>query len=145
LYGGAAGVLEPSPVAAFRGRVIALRSLAQGDTVGYGATWRAEKPASVATLGFGYADGFPRGSPPLGKEPLRREVELNGRLVPIVGRVTMDMCMVEVDKAVKLGDVATVFGGRISLDEQARAVGTISYELLTRLGSRVTRCYRRGP
>jgi alanine racemase len=144
LYGGAAGALEPRPVAAFRGRVVALRSVAQGDTVGYGATWRAEKPASVATLGIGYADGFPRGSPSLGKEPLRREVELNGRLVPIVGRVTMDMCMVEVDKGVKLGDVATIFGGRISLDEQARAAGTISYELLTRLGARVTRCYRTG-
>src|SRR5215218_5953909 len=72
LYGGAAGALDPSPVAAFRGRVVAVRSLAQGDTVGYGATWRAEKAASVATLGIGYADGFPRGSPPVGKEPLRR-------------------------------------------------------------------------
>jgi alanine racemase len=142
LYGGAAGSVEPSPVAAFRSRVVAVRSVAQGDTVGYGATWRAEKSASVATIGVGYADGFPRGSPAFGTEPLRRRIELNGRLVPVVGRVTMDMCMVEVEGGVKLGDVATVFGGKISLDEQAHTAGTISYELLTRLGPRVARCYR---
>jgi alanine racemase len=55
----------------------------------------------------------------------------------------MDMCMVAVDDGqVALGDVATVFGGIVSLDEQARAAGTISYELLTALGNRVPRCYR---
>ena len=62
----------------------------------------------------------------------------------ILGRVTMDMCMVAVDDGrVAVGDVATVFGGMISLDEQAKAAGTISYELLTRLGGRVARCYGR--
>ena len=143
LYGGAVGAVDPRPVATFRARVVAVRSLAAGDTVGYGATWRAVKPTVVATLAVGYADGFPRGSPAGGQELLRRQVELNGRLVPVVGRVTMDMCMVAVEKQVTPGDVATVFGGKISLDEQAHAAGTISYELLTRIGPRVARCYGR--
>jgi alanine racemase len=125
--------------------VVALRNVDPGDTVGYGATWRAERPVTVATISVGYADGFPRGSPPEGRERIQREVELNGRLVPVVGRVTMDMCMVAVDESVTLGDVATVFGGLASLDRQAEAAGTISYELLTRLGSRVARRYVRSP
>jgi alanine racemase len=55
----------------------------------------------------------------------------------------MDMCMALVDATVRIGDVATIFGGAISLDQQAAAAGTISYELLTRLGSRLPRQYQR--
>jgi alanine racemase len=141
LYGGASSSLQPRPVAALRARVVALRSLEPGDTVGYGATWRANKRVTVATLGIGYADGFPRGSPAAGPEQLERQIELNGALVPLVGRVTMDMSMVSVSADVAVGDVATLFGGRITLDEQARTAGTISYELLARLGPRVARRY----
>jgi alanine racemase len=143
LYGGAAGSVEPRAVAALRSRVVAVRSLDAGDTVGYGATWRAERRVTVATIALGYADGFPRGTPAEGQEQFHREIELNGRLVPVVGRVTMDMCMVAVEERVTSGDVATLFGGMVSLDQQAQAAGTISYELLTRLGPRVTRRYRR--
>jgi alanine racemase len=145
LYGGAAISPSPQPVAALRARVVAVRSIAAGDTVGYGATWRAERPTMVATVGVGYADGFPRGSPAAGPERFPRQIELNGRLASVVGRVTMDMCMAAVGETVALGDVATVFGGLISLDQQAEAAGTISYELLTRLGPRLARRYRRGP
>lgn len=134
--------MAPCPVAALRARVVALRSLAAGDSVGYGATWRADRPVTVATICLGYADGLPRGTPAVGRERHQRAVELNGRLAPVVGRVTMDMCMVSVDRAVALGDVATAFGGLISLDEQAHAAGTLSYELLTGLGPRVARRYR---
>jgi alanine racemase len=143
LYGGTVGKPDPRPVAALRARVVAVRSIPAGETVGYGATWRAERPVTVATISVGYADGFPRGSPPEGKEQFQREIELNGRLVPVVGRVTMDMCMAAVGEGVAPGDVATVFGGLASLDRQAQAAGTISYELLTRLGPRVARCYGR--
>ncbi len=145
LYGGGAAKPEPRPVAALRARVVALRTINVGDTVGYGGTWRAERPVTVATVCVGYADGFPRGTPPAGRERLQREIELNGRLVPVVGRVTMDMCMAAVDESVALGDVATVFGGLASLDRQAEAAGTISYELLCRLGSRVPRRYATAP
>jgi alanine racemase len=139
LYGGSAGDPEPRPVASLKARVIALRSIVAGDTVGYGASWRAEHASSIATLALGYADGFPRSGAP----NRTREVEINGKLVPVLGRVTMDMCMVLVDSAVKIGDVATVFGGGIDLDRQAQASATISYELLTRVGSRVPRRYQR--
>jgi alanine racemase len=141
LYGGSVGGMEPKPVAQLHARVVSVRSIQAGDSVGYGATWTAERPASVATISLGYADGFPRGTPPEGPEPVRRKLELNGDVVPLVGRVTMDMCMVAVDDEVSPGDIATVFGGMISLDQQAAAAGTISYELLTRLGPRVTRRY----
>jgi alanine racemase len=145
LYGGAAGSPSPRPVAALRARVVAIRSIAAGDTVGYGATWRAERATRVATVGVGYADGFPRGSPAAGPELGPRQIEIDGNLAPVIGRVTMDMCMAAVGEKVAPGDVATVFGGLISLDQQAEAAGTISYELLTRLGPRLTRCYGRNP
>jgi alanine racemase len=90
-------------------------------------------------VGIGYADGVPRATGLAGPEP--RLVELGQVLAPLVGRVTMDMCMVALDGPVAVGDVATIFGGRVSLDTQARAAGTISYELLTALGPRVVRRY----
>jgi alanine racemase len=71
-------------------------------------------------------------------------VELGGALVPVVGRVTMDMAMVDAgDVPVASGDTATIFGGRVSLDQQAQAAGTIAYEMLTALGTRVPRRYQR--
>ena len=143
LYGGAAGSSAGQPVAALRGRVVALHSLEAGDTVGYGAAWRAERNCQVATVSVGYADGFPRSGVPA-VPPRVRQIELNGKLVPVVGRVTMDMCMVLIDGGVRIGDIGTVFGGLMSLDDQAERAGTISYELLTRLGARVPRRYGGG-
>jgi alanine racemase len=144
LYGGQAGASAPAPtpVASLRARVLAVRRVAAGESVSYGATWRAPRQTTVATLGIGYADGLPRAAER--KDERRpRQVELRGRAVPLVGRLTMDMCMVAVDDGqVAVGDVATVFGGIVSLDQQARASGTISYELLTALANRVPRCYR---
>jgi alanine racemase len=137
LYGGGAGGPAPRPVAAFRARVVALRQIEAGDSVSYGATWLAEAPTRIATLGVGYADGIARA---VGRS---RSVELSGRVVPVVGRVAMDMTMVALtaDHDVAIGDVATIFGGLISLDQQAESTGTISYELLTALGARVPRRY----
>jgi alanine racemase len=144
LYGGKAGDSAPAPrpVAALRARVVAVRHVAAGESVSYGATWRAPRRTMVATLGIGYADGLTRAAG--WKDDARpRQVELRGRAVPLIGRVTMDMCMVAVDDGqVAVGDVATVFGGIVSLDDQARAAGTISYELLTALGNRMPRRYR---
>ena len=96
---------------------------------------------TVATLALGYADGFFRAAREQpGDKPLpARVVELGGREVPVVGRVTMDLTMVAVDGPVGVGEVATVYGGSVSLDQQAEAAGTISYELLTGLGARLPR------
>ena len=140
LYGGSAGPATPQPVAALRARVVAVRRIEEGDTVGYGGVWRASTDTAIATLAIGYADGFPRSAGAIGAQ---RVVELGGKLVPIAGRVTMDLCMAVVDQSVVIGDVATVYGGRVTLDQQAEIAGSISYELLTRLGPRVIRRYRR--
>ena len=89
----------------------------------------------VATLAIGYADGVLRSLSGTGA------VEINGTIAPILGRVTMDCIMVAVKESCALGDVATLFGGLVSLDDQARRAGTISYELLTAMGPRVARRY----
>jgi len=138
LYGGSAGTPPPAPVASLRGRVVGVRPIREGDTVSYGATWRADAPTRVVTIAVGYADGFPRA---IGRS---RAIELGGRVVPVVGRVAMDMTMVAVDddQKVTLGEVATVWGGTVSLDQQADWVGTNAYELLTALSPRLPRCYR---
>lgn len=138
LYGGHAGV-APEPVAALRARVVAVRRVAPGDAVGYGATWTATRPTSIATLGIGYADGVLRSL------SSRGAAELAGGVHPFAGRVTMDMTLVDVgDAPVRPGDIATLFGGRVTLDAQAAAAGTIGYELLTSLGRRVERRYTGG-
>ena len=153
LYGGAAGGSAPAPmpVATLRARVIAVRAVAAGDTVSYGATWRAPGATTVATIALGYADGFLRaaregaaGSLASALPP--RVVELDGALMPVIGRVTMDMTMVDAGERRPVpGDVATIYGGRVSIDQQAAAAGTIAYELLTALSPRVPRRYGREP
>ena len=143
LYGGRAGGQGPAPavVARLRARVVGVRSIAAGQTVSYGATWRAPRETRVATVALGYADGFPRAADAPAGRPARL-IELGGVLVPVVGRVTMDMTMIDIGPAaIAPGDVATIYGGRVSLDQQAAAAGTISYELLTSLSARVPRCY----
>ena len=140
LYGGRVGrhAPVPEPVVAVRARVVSTRRLRPGESVSYGATWRAERATDIATLGIGYADGMPRSAQG------RARVLLGGRLCPVVGRVTMDMIMVQAEGAVP-GDVATLIGSdgasEITLDEFAGWVGTISYEVLTGLGSRLPRAY----
>jgi alanine racemase len=151
LYGGAAGGTAPMPVATLRARVLAVRAVGAGETVSYGATWRAPRATTVATLALGYADGFLRAAR---EEAARsfasvlppRVVELDGALMPVVGRVTMDMTMVDAGQGRPApGDVATIYGGRVSLDQQAAAAGTIAYEMLTALSPRVPRRYGREP
>jgi alanine racemase len=136
LYGASAGSLTPEPVASLHARVVALRRLGPGDTVSYDAEAIVNRETTVATLAIGYADGVPRR---LGN---RGKVAIHGGFAPILGRVTMDMTMIDVsDLPVQLGEVATVFGDGLSLDEQAAVAGTNSYEMLTRITARVPRLY----
>ena len=137
LYGGSVGGHWPAPVVSFRARVVAVRRLRQGDSVSYGATWTAQRATTIATIAAGYADGIPPGLAGRG------QVAIAGRPCPIVGRVAMDMTMVDVgDLSVTTGETATFIGGPISLDGQAVAAGTTSYDLLTGIGRRVLRSYR---
>ena len=136
LYGGRISGLDAVPVAALRSRVVAIRRVAAGATVGYDASWTAPNATTIATLSIGYADGVHRSLSNGGA------VELLGQRARIVGRVTMDHLMVDVgDLPVAIGDVATLFGGLVTLEEQAALAGTVSYELLTSLGQRLPRRY----
>jgi len=145
LYGGEAGPDLPKParVASVRARIVSLRGLGPGDTVSYGAEWTAPGPTTVATLSIGYADGVPRAVQG------RASVLVGGRRRPVVGRVTMDMTMIDLgpdeDGGCAVGDIATVIGAdggaEITLDEFAGWAGTISYEILVGLGTRLPRIY----
>jgi alanine racemase len=143
LYGGRVGpgLPVPRPVVALRARVVSVRTVRAGDTVSYGAEWTATRDTTVATLGIGYADGVSRALQGKGS------VILRGRSRPIVGRVTMDMTMVDAgaESGVAIGDVGTLIGAEdgeeTTLDEFAARSGTISYEVLTRLGRRLPREY----
>lgn len=116
-----------------------LRDLKPGDTVSYDRTFTAVKPMRIATLPIGYGDGYSRRfSNGVG------EVIVAGRACPVVGRVCMDMCMVDVTGLeVQEGDSAIVLGPGMDWAEAARRIGTISYELLTSLGPRLPRVYYR--
>jgi alanine racemase len=145
LYGVGSGDgarLLPEPVAHLRARVLELHTLQDGDTVSYGASWRAVGPRRVATLGIGYADGYRRA---LGN---KGPVLLNGARTCVAGVVTMDMTMIDVtDIPCQVGDVATLCGreraGLITVDDVATAADFMSpYEVLTGLRQRVPRLYR---
>lgn len=141
LYGGNPFSRRPNPmtpVATLAARVVALRMVAEGQPIGYGSTYTTERATRIAVLGAGYADGIPRG--------LSRDarVALRGYRLPVVGRVSMDLLHVDasgVEGGIALGDWVEVFGRTIGIDDTAAWAGTISYELLTRLGTRLQRFY----
>lgn len=147
LYGGnptqnAANPMRP--VAILEGAVMQLREVAAGDTVGYSATWTAERPTRIAILGAGYKDGVPRALS--SREPQGpAQVFINGRRCPVIGRISMDMMAIDITglpaDSVGRGTRAEILGRHIGIDEAAAWAGTISYELLTRLGSRYARLY----
>lgn len=143
LYGGSAGpgTPAPQPVVAVRARVVLVREVSAGMTLGYGATYTARGRERWGTLAIGYGDGLPRA---LGN---RGHALLGGRRVPVIGRISMDMTVVNISDVpgVEAGDVATVIGEsgdeRITVDEVAGLAGTISYEVLTGFTPRLPRIW----
>jgi alanine racemase len=129
------------PVVALRSVVAHLRTLGVGDTVGYGATWRATERTSVATVAIGYADGVQRA------RSNRGHVLIRGHRAPLIGVVSMDAITVNVSDVpgIAVGDVVTLIGEdqgeRITAEEVAEWCGTISWEVLVGLGPRVERRY----
>lgn len=143
LYGGGLGpqLPAPRPVVSLKARVVHVRDVAPGSTVGYGATHRAEEEERWATLAIGYGDGLPRA---LGN---RGHALIRGTVVPMVGRISMDVTVVNITgmAGVGVGDVATMIGrdgpAEITLDEVATLAGTISYEVLTGFSLRLPRVW----
>jgi alanine racemase len=132
------------PVMSLRARVARVLDVERGATVGYGRTWAAPRASRIALVMCGYADGYRR---VFGN---RAHVILQGRRAPVVGRVAMDMCMVDVTAVpgVREGDVATLLGvdgeERVDADELATLADTISWEILAGVAARVPRLYLRG-
>lgn len=152
LYGLWRDVLPPTPeseafarrlcaVLAWRTRVTLLKRVAAGETLGYGCTFETNRESLIATVPVGYHDGYPRSL------SNRGHVIVRGRPAPIVGRVSMDVTIVDVTdvSGVQLGDVVTLIGRdgdeELSAEAVAADAGTISYEITCGVGARVKRYY----
>lgn len=135
LYG--AGPGAPQPVVTFEAPVLQLRTVRPGESVGYGAAFTALSTTRTATVGAGYADGVLRALDGGGYGVW------DGRRLPILGRVSMDLIVLDVTDApgVRLGDPVQLLGPEAPLGEVAALAGTIPYEVLVRLGARTPRTY----
>ena len=113
--------------------LISVREIAAGESVGYSGTWTSEKNTRIGVVAIGYGDGYPRhaanGTPVL----------INGRRVPLIGRVSMDMISVDLgeNSLDQVGDIATLWGKGLPVEEVAVFATTIPYELLCNITRRV--------
>jgi len=125
------------PVMTLQSKVISLRELSVGDSVGYGATWVATKPTTVAVVAIGYGDGYPR------HVDHRAYVLIDGQRCPVVGRVSMDMLTVDVSciADIALGDPVELWGKNLYVEEVASWADTVNYELLCQVTERVEHRY----
>jgi len=135
------------PVVALKARIVQLRSIDRGETVGYGGTWTARRPTRLAIVAAGYADGYFRAAS--SSDGTRgAEVVAAGKRCPIVGRISMDLMAVDLTdlppQAVRRGHMVTLIGEGITVDELAHHFGTIGYEVMTSLGRRYACVYKGG-
>jgi alanine racemase len=134
---------ELHPVMSFKSRIAQIREMPEGHPVSYGMTFRTPRPMRVGVVPVGYGHGYSWRLSNTG------EVLVGGMRARIVGRVTMDVTLVDVDGLpdVRVGDEVVLFGkqgeGEITVDEVADRVGTINYEIICGIGKRVTRAYLR--
>ena len=121
------------PVMTLQSSLISVREIAAGESVGYSGTWTSEKNTRIGVVAIGYGDGYPRhaanGTPVL----------INGRRVPLIGRVSMDMISVDLgeNSQDQVGDIATLWGKGLAVEEVANLATTIPYELLCNITRRV--------
>jgi len=121
------------PAMTFKSRLIGINQLLQGDHIGYSATWQCPEDMSVGVIGCGYGDGYPR------HVPSGTPVLINGKRVPVIGRVSMDLITVDLRELpeAEVGDEVVLWGEGLPIEEIADAAETIAYELVCRLSSRV--------
>ncbi len=134
-------------VVELKARIVQIRNVERGETVGYGGTWTARRPTKLAIVAAGYADGYFRAAS--ANDGTRgAEVVVAGKRCPIAGRVSMDLIAVDVTdlekNAARRGHLVTLIGEGITVDELAHHFGTIGYEVLTSLGRRFARVYKGG-
>jgi alanine racemase len=133
------------PVVGLQGRIVQVRHVAKGETVGYGGAWSAKRAARIAVVAVGYADGYPRAASAT-DGAAGGEAIVAGRRCPLAGRISMDLMAIDISELqegdVRRNEFATLIGGDITVDDVAAFGGTIGYEVLTRLGHRYHRVYR---
>lgn len=131
------GMIDVKPVMELKSRVASVKRLPKGACISYGRTYTLERDSVVAAVPVGYADGLFR------LLSSRQEFLLHGQRVKQIGRVCMDMCMIDVTdlSEVRVGDVVTIFGDGVPLQEKADTLGTITYELMCDVSPRVPRRY----
>lgn len=146
LYGGQAvkeGQTPVKPVVSVYARVLQIREIPEGTSVGYACSWKAQRDTRIAVLAIGYADGLPRSSSATNTIK-GGTVRIQESVCPIVGRVSMDLITVDITdcpKKIVRGDFAEIITLNKSLEEVGHEAGTIGYEILTRLGKRYERIY----
>ena len=126
------------PVMTVKTHIVQVRELEAGRLVSYGCTYRTEHAIREAVVAIGYADGFLRAGSG------RASIVIDGQAVPVIGRVCMDMLMVELKEGVhaQRGDIVTVFGdAAVTAETLAEAAGTIAYEVLCAVSHRIPRVY----
>ncbi|WP_174674050.1 alanine racemase [Pasteurella oralis] len=122
-----------TPVMMLTSSLIAIKNHKEGEPVGYGGVWVSDKETKIGVVAIGYGDGYPR------DVPTGTPVYLNGRRVPIVGKVSMDMLTVDLGQESQdsVGDEVILWGKELPIEEIAKISGVISYELITKLTPRV--------
>lgn len=142
IYGGNPVASRPNPyrtIGVLTGRVLQIRAVPEGESVGYGAAFTAIRPSLVAVVGTGYADGLMRSVAPRGR------AAIGGYYVPYAGRISMDLVTLDVtnvpENLLRRGAQVEFMGDTVSLEEVAEAAGTITHEVLTSIAQRVHRHY----
>ncbi len=122
-----------TPVMTLTSSLISIKPHKKGEPVGYGGVWVSDKETKIGVVAIGYGDGYPR------DVPTGTPVYLNGRRVPIVGKVSMDMLTVDLglESQDKVGDEVILWGKQLPIEEIAQISGMLSYELITKLTPRV--------
>jgi alanine racemase len=148
LYGGNPTPDHPNPmrpVVTLEAPIIQLRDIEAGATVGYNGRWTAKRPTRLAAIGLGYADGLMRSANGVDAKPDGGFAILAGARCPFVGRVSMDLTVIDVTDApggaAVAGALMEILGPNIGVDDLAARAGTIGYEVLTNLGRRYNRVY----
>lgn len=128
------------PVMTLSTKILELKALNPGECVGYGSTWRAERPSQIALVSCGYGDGYPRNL------NLNAPTLINGQICPIVGRVSMDQIAIDVTdvSSISLADEVILWGPGLALEKVAAHSDLFTYELVTQLGQRVHYRYVNG-
>lgn len=130
-----------------KARVVQIRSVEKGETVGYGGTWTARRPTKLAVVATGYADGYFRAGGG-GDGSRSADAIVAGHRCPIAGRISMDLMAIDITdlppNTIRRGGLVTLIGDGVTVDELAHHFGTIGYEVLTNLGKRYLRVCKGG-